>query len=45
MKSTETETLLKTPKIGAAELGKLMREQRDSRMGIYPDGNPNSGQP
>ena len=30
---------------GAAELGKLMREQRDSRMGVYPDGNPNSGQP
>lgn len=30
---------------GAAELGKLMREQRDSRLGVYPDGNPNSGQP
>ena len=30
---------------GAAELGKLMREQRDSRLGVYPDGNPNSGRP
>ncbi|WP_212646423.1 hypothetical protein [Delftia sp. PE138] len=30
---------------GAAELGKLMRDQRDSRLGVYPDGNPNSGQP
>lgn len=27
---------------GAAMLGKLMREQRDSRLGVYPDGNPNA---
>ncbi|AOV05690.1 hypothetical protein N5K37_14630 [Delftia tsuruhatensis] len=30
---------------GAAELGKLMREQWETRGGVYPDGNPNSGQP
>jgi len=24
-------------------LGQLMREQRDSRIGVYPDGNPNAG--
>ena len=28
---------------GAAMLGKLMREQRSSRLGVYPDGNPNAG--
>lgn len=27
---------------GAAMLGKLMREQRASRLGVYPDGNPNA---
>lgn len=27
---------------GAAELGALMRVQRASRLGVYPDGNPNS---
>ena len=27
---------------GAAMLGALMREQHDSRRGVYPDGNPNS---
>ncbi|UBQ44603.1 hypothetical protein [Comamonas thiooxydans] len=30
---------------GAAELGKLMREQWETRGGAYPDGNPNAGQP
>lgn len=30
---------------GAAELGKLMREQWETRGGVYPDGNPNAGQP
>lgn len=28
---------------GAAMLGRLMREQRASRLGVYPDGNPNAG--
>ncbi len=27
---------------GIAELSKLMREQRASRLGVYPDGNPNA---
>ncbi|PZQ69583.1 MAG: hypothetical protein DI563_19380 [Variovorax paradoxus] len=27
---------------GASMLGKLMREQRASRLGVYPDGNPNA---
>lgn len=30
---------------GAADLGKLMRKQWEMRGGVYPDGNPNSGQP
>lgn len=28
---------------GASMLGTLMREQRASRIGVYPDGNPNAG--
>lgn len=28
---------------GASMLGALMREQRASRLGVYPDGNPNVG--
>ena len=27
---------------GASALGRLMREQRQSRLGVYPDGNPNA---
>ena len=30
---------------GASMLGKLMREQRASRLGVYPDGNPNASAP
>ena len=30
---------------GASELGKLMRTQWEARGGLYPDGNPNAGQP
>lgn len=30
---------------GAAMLGRLMREQRQSRLGVYPDGNPNASVP
>lgn len=30
---------------GAAMLGRLMREQRASRLGVYPDGNPNVNVP
>jgi hypothetical protein len=29
---------------GASELGKLMREQWETRGSVYPDGNPNAGQ-
>lgn len=30
---------------GASELGQLMRKQWEARGGLYPDGNPNAGQP
>ena len=31
-----------TPRHGAEALGRLMCEQRQSRLGVYPDGNPNA---
>lgn len=30
---------------GSSELGQLMRKQWEARGGLYPDGNPNAGQP